>query len=93
MWGETFHVARYDLLKGNDAELEGLERVKRAATLTTEHMLDVAFAASERSPAEMIAMDMGAGQGGTARKIAKKYGCKVIPQRGVLILRTLWRAE
>lgn len=76
VWGETFHVARYDLLKREDAKMEGLALVKRAATLTTAFFFDVAFAASDRPPQTMTVMDMGAGQGGAAREIADKYGCK-----------------
>ena len=77
VWGEEVHVGRYDLLEGDDAKLEGLERVQRATAMTNNVLMDRLFPASFVPSGETAVMDMGSGFGTFARSIATRFGCKV----------------
>ncbi|CAM9550088.1 unnamed protein product [Ascophyllum nodosum] len=78
VWGEEVHVGRYDLLEGDDAKLEGLERVQRATAMTNNVLMDRLFPASFVPSGETAVMDMGSGFGTFARSIATRFGCKVV---------------
>eukprot|EP00752_Nemacystus_decipiens_P001516 g1487.t1 len=81
VWGgEHIHVGLYTFLEGDDAKLEGVARITRASSITTDELLARCFPKGEGAtpPSECTLMDMGSGYGGTARVAAKKLGCKVV---------------
>ena len=77
MWGDAFHVGRYDLLEGEDAKLEGKARINRATELSTDLLLSKAFSQSGPPPSDRTVMDMGSSKGGLARRAVRMYGCTV----------------
>ncbi|CAM9665166.1 unnamed protein product, partial [Ectocarpus sp. 12 AP-2014] len=88
VWGgEHIHVGLYNKLEGEDAELEGVDRITKASSLGTEELLSRCFPAGATTttttsgegtlPASGCTMvDMGSGYGGTARVAARTLGCK-----------------
>lgn len=84
VWGgEHIHVGLYTTLEGDDAKLEGVPRITRASSVTTDELLSRCFPEGEGAPppSECTLMDMGSGYGGTARVAARKLGCKVSLRR------------
>lgn len=77
VWGGDVHVGLYHLLKGDDAKLEGVERIKHAGVITTNVLLEKALPVTGRSSDGITIMDMGSAHGGTARIAAKEFGCNV----------------
>ncbi|CAN0358888.1 unnamed protein product [Ectocarpus sp. 6 AP-2014] len=84
VWGgEHIHVGLHSKLEGEHAELEGVERIKKASSLSTEEILSRCFPSGTNGngappSAECTMVDLGCGYGGTARVAAKKLGCKVV---------------
>lgn len=68
----------HTMLEGDDAKLEGVPRIAKASSVTTQELLSRFFPSdSGFVPDKCTIMDMGAGFGGTARVAAKELGCKV----------------
>eukprot|EP00903_Cladosiphon_okamuranus_P013609 g12674.t1 len=79
VWGgEHIHVGLYTKLEGDDAKLEGVPRITKASSLTTDALLSLCFPEGSPPASESTMMDMGSGYGGTARVAAKTLGCKVV---------------
>ena len=68
------HIGRYDLLNEEDAKLEGLALMNRAAALTNEMVMDKLFPDAHGFNEETTLMEMGAGYGEFARALVKKHG-------------------
>ena len=77
VWGEGTHIGRYDLLKGVDAKLEGVTRVKRVTSLTREVVVNKLFPEHLGPSDGLTVLEMGSGFGTLARYVAQKKGCKV----------------
>ena len=68
----------YTNLQGEDTKLEGIRRINKASSLSTEELLSRCFpGGGDLALDTCTIMDMGAGYGGTARVAAKEFGCKV----------------
>ncbi|CAB1120986.1 unnamed protein product [Ectocarpus sp. CCAP 1310/34] len=83
VWGgEHLHVGLHSKLEGEHAKLEGLERIRKASSLSTDELLSRCFPSGTNGngappSAECTMVDLGCGYGGTARVATKKLGCKV----------------
>ena len=77
VWGDQVHLGRYDLFNEEDATLEGLALMNRAAALTNEVLMSKLFPDAHGVNDETTVMEMGAGYGEFARALVKKHGCKV----------------
>ena len=79
VWGEEhIHLGLYTNLQGEDSKLEGVPRITKASSLSTEELLSRCFPrGGSPAPDTCTLLDMGAGYGGTARVAAKEFGCKV----------------
>lgn len=69
------HVGLYNILQGEDANLEGMPRTPKASFLCTKGLLSRCF--PEPLPDTGTLMELGCGYGGMARAAAKEFGCKV----------------
>lgn len=69
------HVGLYNMLQGEDSNLEGMPRIAKAAFLCTQGLLSRCFPGTLPDPCTL--MELGSGYGGMARAAAKKFGCKV----------------
>ncbi|CAM9550018.1 unnamed protein product [Ascophyllum nodosum] len=78
VWGDQVHLGRYDLFNEEDATLEGLALMNRAAALTNEVLMSKLFPDAHGVNDETTVMEMGAGYGEFARALVKKHGCKVV---------------